>query len=335
MVVLTALSRYIWWQQWDTATTTTPGVSSPWIPKAPKYSSNLRVYFDQLDSFFDFTAITADVIKIAVFKSGLPSDEYSKFCLDAELPKDYSELKVTVLAKYEPSLPCQSHRAIFHAENQRQGESVLLFLDRLRRLCRRAYPTLTDSVRNTMVDGQFRRNLRIPQIRQSALLSKETDLDALASELADHAALQGHNEPAQLPVALVREQHDELSSLRKMVEDLALQVKELGNRTFPSPPRTQRSRIVCWNCDVVGHVARDCRRPLQTCACGGRHLPKFCRQRVSSVSANRSGSSACVLGKNGNSSYFPILMDSGSVPNLISQSLWKRIGSPQLSPPGS
>lgn len=303
--------------------------TSGWVPKALKFSTSLRVYFDQLESYFKFTPIVCDETKIEIFKAGLPAEEYERIVMGAELPVKFDVLKDAVSSRFDPTLPIQGQQEVFHSEGQRMGESVVLFLDRLRRLGRRAYPTLPDDARETLVDGQFRRSLRVPRLREVALISRETNLDCLATELARHEAIHWNAEPTQLPAAAVTETND-AQILKNLIESLADQVNQLKTTMAHHPRRGPARSRICWNCGGSGHFAYDCGMPAEECSkCGGQHLERFCRRQVSSVLTGLSGPRVtCVLGRVNDS---PILVDSSSTPNLISELLWKQLGSPVIS----
>ncbi len=258
--------------------------SLTWTPKAPKYTSGcpLKIYFELLEDFFETAQIPEGPQRASIFKAGLPPTEYARFCSGATLPYKFEDLKAELLSKFEPAPSSQLLQAEFHAVAQRPGETAVLFLDRLRRLCAQAYPELDHETRETLVSGQFRRNLRSERVRQAALLSSTFNLDLLAGELVRYEAVfQG--EPTENVSAIVARARE---GLEKKVDDLAQQLTQLASRLdrLTLSGATARSGAVrwpplCWNCGCPGHLARECERPATACrTCNGCHPQRFFRE---------------------------------------------------------
>ncbi len=304
-----------------------------WVPKPPKFSScsTLSIYVEQLRDYFDLTSITADATRIAVFKAGLPAGEYRKYCSGITPPATFDEFVSSLISKHEPPASAVKLQATFHGVTQQVGETALLFLDRLRRLCLQAYPGLDEDAQETLVDGQFRRTLRLEKVRKVALLSPTRDLDKLAAEIAQHEEVYGDR--AGMTAAITERAQSEVSALVERVEALAKEVREL--RT--SQPLRNRS-LTCWNCGRQGHPARMCRALDAKCAkCGGRHLDKFCRQQIQASefpeTCSRVMSSArpsVAFLRFVSNVACNALIDTGASVCLISEDLWSRLGKPSL-----
>ena len=85
---------------------------------------------------------------------------------------------------------------------------------------------------------------------------------------------------------------EEIQILRRKVDDLEKMVMELtksnmrqysyGGRAIPGrqPEKRNLSHITCFNCDSVGHLVRDCKKPIicKFCKKAG-HLERFCKTK--------------------------------------------------------
>ncbi len=140
--------------------------------KPPRYAGSLlSVYFRQLRDYFDLEGITSDSARLAVFRMGLQSPDYQRFCLQTSLPSTFDGAEDKLLALFEPEMSAQACCDAFLTAYQLPRESVALFAERVISSCAKAYPTVARMDRDALVISQLRRGLRNRRLKEVARLS--------------------------------------------------------------------------------------------------------------------------------------------------------------------
>lgn len=305
------------------------------VTKTPKLQSDgsLRVYFSQLDDYFNRCAITADDEKIYLFKFGLSSDDYKKLVFGTTLPTRYEDLRTTLISAYDPDPSDIVVKDLFVQSRQLPGESVCAFGQRLLKEAERAYPSIDPAVRTQLTIDQLKRGLRHHRLREEAHVCGLHDFP----DLLKHLRIR--EEACQLvstPVCAVTSPDSTDIKLRELSRAMEGISKRLDELALQGQPRLQRPPRTCWNCGMRGHISSFCRAPTATCSsCGGPHPARFCRQQKP-VSSNDCGQIASigsqVIGifvviKNSTHS---AMIDTGASLSLLSECLWENVGKPAL-----
>ena len=213
--------------------------------------SSLRAYFDRCETYCKAAGVTADEDCITVFKNGLGSADYGKFCIDTTLPTKYSDFRTSLLLLHEPEEPQAVSKDKFFTARQLPQERIRQFCERLKRLSHRAYgTTLSDSARLTLVKDSFCRGLRSARVKEAAALSPITNLDDLLIDLERHETIAlldaGVSAVSERPTEPTAESR--LDRLSEIVEQLALTVAKMSTQ----PERERVERRTCFNCGNRG-----------------------------------------------------------------------------------
>lgn len=328
--------------------------------KTPKFSGSLKIYYSQLDDYFQAAKITEDLDKITIFKLGLPALNYKIYCIDRVLPDSYNALKNDLLSTFEPEEPDNVIKDRFLSAVQLPDESIRTYFERVKSYALRAYDKMDSRARDEILKDQLIRGLRSLRLREQALLNDNMILKDLILHLAKFETITGgyHQEHS---INSVQEQ--KIDKLTETVNTLAETVANLAktmNEQMTSKFQTRYRQIVCWNCGISGHRSFNCRSGAAECEnCGKSHLTKFCNLQGNGDSraySNQPGrdrqkgepqtpvsihSNFCDVIGRGRRTYACIfvdiggklrssMVDTGASLSLISESLWKNLGCPPL-----
>ncbi len=301
------------------------------LPKMEPGSS-LRAYFDRVEMYCRVHQIDGSEDKTTVFKNGLSSGDYLRFCVDFAIPDGYEEFRHSLLRLYEPEEPAAVSKDKFLTARQLPNERTRMYCERLKTIATKAYGySIGDRGLAVLVRDAFCRGLRNPRLKEVAALSPLTDLEDLLEELERHEVVFGTNCLTANAVTSNETTVDQrLDRLSSMVERLAETVAQLA--TQPKEGRT------CFNCGRAGHLSAKCNSPRTRCAkCRGQgHLERFCRRTPVSEpleSCNQVGATKKLCGV-----FIALpqhyvcsaLLDSGAAVSLLSERSWHEIGKPPL-----
>ena len=109
------------------------------------------MYFRRLQDFFLAADVTDNDSKISLFKMGLSSADYARFCIEVELPDEYEEVEDKLRHLFEPHVSEQALCEAFLGARQVSGESVAQFAARVKSAATKAYPTLSPDARGPLI----------------------------------------------------------------------------------------------------------------------------------------------------------------------------------------
>jgi len=152
----------------------------------------------------------------------------------------------------------ETSRLRFHSSSQERKELICEFVQRLESLSLKAYPDIDEELRSSMVKTQFMAGLLDNDLKLRLITSENSlglsetvaraeSLNEILKNNSCHKYLHEvkKNDCAIDNLAQTQQRHNSYSSRNSE-----------RNRTDNS-----RAKIQCYNCRMMGHYARDCRRP--------------------------------------------------------------------------
>ena len=321
--------------------------------KMPKMDAgSLRTYFHRCEDYFKTMKIADDEDKISIFKSGLSTTDYDRMVLQTTLPAVFADLKVKLIALYDPEESPTVSKDKFVTARQFPGEPLRLFAERLLTTYRKAYVGLPTSAMEELVRDQLKRGLRHARLREKSRLSKAKTMSDLVEELAAHEEVLDEEPEKVFHIAQVDKLSAQLEALEKRLNTLTEMV---ANRDTCQPVFAGE----CFNCARRGHLAANCTAARVKCErCRGNHLERFCRWngRASAGLRRSRGeaendpvavsvhSSSVELTERDcfqtnaftgvfatlNNQARPVMVDTGSAVSLLSAESWQELGKPPL-----
>ena len=155
----------------------------------------------------------------------------------------------------------------FHTRNLNPGNSLPLFLHKLKQLSKKAMPDVDATMHNQLMLHQFVSGLPAHIAKQLRATGEVSDLD----RVLEQAKLLMTIEEPQKTAAV---QTNEVQELREQVSTLTEQVAALSTRRLK-----QTTAVVCYKCQQPGHLQRNCPLVRRCYLCGQPgHIARDCHQ---------------------------------------------------------
>lgn len=163
---------------------------------------------------------------------------------------NYNELVKKLEVRFGHQHMDQLYRSQLRNRAQKHNESLQEFEADIARLVRKAYPSVTDDVSESLAVDKFLDGLREPETQQAVKLARPKTLsDALTQALEFEAVKQSVRGQAR-----VRAMEGEPTT-SPSVEEIVKKVLEAL--------KTRRKEVRCWGCGQLGHPRSKCTKPTE------------------------------------------------------------------------
>ena len=207
--------------------------------------------------------------------------------LPAESQATYAAATTAMQQRFEPKSRMTRYQAEFDARRKKPTENWADLADDLRSLADKAYPDLQVEARECLALQRYLQQLEQPQVAFGVKQTRPKTVDdavAATLEMESYAATRptgvsalqelrngddSSSKPQEVGVAAVT--NDPTAQLTTRMERLMERIVTLEKQHAPrdrghestrprwmSRPTQQRRRVVCWNCQRPGHIARNC-----------------------------------------------------------------------------
>lgn len=262
----------------DTPAATADAIEDAIRIKYPEFDKdNAEVWFWQVESIFDTTKVRSDNKKYLMIIGLMPTSVMMKLCdLRSNPPaegRQYETIKARIIKEFADSKPTKIMKLL---ENISLGDRKPSQL--LAEMKSRSQDT---PINDDLLKELWVRNL--PEAVQTVLACDDSKNLAVCAEMADRVMeakkrselTHGRVNEVQKTTSSNGQGHDEISSLRKEMEKLTKQIKEIRSRSKSRSKSTGRSRSQtpankekreydnCWFHFKFGEKARKCRSPCK------------------------------------------------------------------------
>ena len=191
--------------------------------------------------------------------------------LSPETRGDYAALVVALEQRFGTANQDQLFRAQLRSRVRGAGESLAMLAQDVERLAHCAYPRAPEGFRATIICDQFIDALQDVDMQIAVRQGRPANIQqALASALEyesiKRAASAGSSFSARKthvpPTGQNHLQEDMLQQILRRIEELEDHRTPASSSRLSSNNRGNRAASgPCWNCDQMGHLRRDCRKP--------------------------------------------------------------------------
>ena len=160
----------------------------------------------------------------------------------------------------------------FHTRQLRPGESLSVFLHKLKRLLDQAMPEAEAATRTQLVLHQFITGLPVHVSKQLRATGEVSDLDKVLERAQLLLTIERQEKSAAIEA---KEELSEVESLREQISALTEQVAALVTRRPATRPNRPQLR---YRCHQPGHLQRQCPKTRGYFVCGRPgHIAKDCQ----------------------------------------------------------
>jgi len=190
-----------------------------------------------------------------------------------KLGGSWLKIKEGLLQEYNPSTKRAEIRNRCYREYMKDGETVKEYSKRMNDLCVmggfddenqkelfiNGLPQAMQIHVNRMSPDTYEKALKEAKVYESSDVKRGRNLDRKSSICGISTNAEGTNElQGELRV------NNMGGSIKEIADYVVAAIKPtLGSKTDPNPNR-DRKPIKCYNCDKLGHMAKDCRAPRKT-----------------------------------------------------------------------
>ena len=200
--------------------------------------------------------------------------------LDTETKKDWKKLRTELGTRFDTTTRPDLYKSEFMGRKRKETESYLELGNSIRTLARKAYPSLSNSVRDELAKDQFLRGLDKTELALKVRHANPKTLDeairmTLEWEAVEKDVKNLNKGPEPKVLAVKSEENvgacaniasnktDELIGLMSEMLKMMKDDREAGQ--FDGGQRRGRGRgqrvVQCWNCKENGHTSRECQKP--------------------------------------------------------------------------
>lgn len=209
---------------------------------------------------------TTKLDSIQIFLAGRALDVYRE--LSGAEKADFAKLKKNFRNKILSCDTVEIAKSEFNNRVQTEGETFDELSSGIKKLCKKAYPSIPDDVQKMLCRDRFLDAIRSKELRLMVKNSRPKTLtDAVLTatifenNIKSEMSIVGVN--ANVPVSV---KNPEIENLQGQLKQLQLCVSELADKLTNSPGggplrpgNINKSSVNCWGCGKNGHVRRDCR----------------------------------------------------------------------------
>ena len=190
--------------------------------------------------------------------------------LSEDEQKDYKVAKAKILERMGPVQFVSMDD--FHRCRLLPGESLSVFIHELKRLMDQAMPDADAQTRKQLLIHQFLTGIPVEMSKQLRAAGEIEDLD----RLIQRAKLLMTLDCREKTTAVEKQQIDTVEALKQQVTAFTEQVAALTTTTQRS---RQPASLLCFRCNLPGHVQRNCPNKSRRCYVCGRngHIASECR----------------------------------------------------------
>ncbi|VDI48101.1 Hypothetical predicted protein [Mytilus galloprovincialis] len=220
--------------------------------------------------------------------------------LDDDTKKDWTKLKAELTARFDTTTRPDLYKSEFMGRRKKPSETYLEMGNSIRTLARKAYPSLSNNVRDELAKDQFLRGLDKTELALKVRHANPKTLDeairmTLEWEAVEKDVKDTNTAPEQKILATMTEETGACASINPsktdeligLMTEMMKLMKEDKERTTVSSRYQPRGRggygrgqrggnqkdLQCWTCYDFGHTSRECHKNRQT---GKRGKPGGC-----------------------------------------------------------